>query len=149
MRKPHALTNSERGATAVEFAIVTPIVLMFFIFAMYGGFLVFYNAVGDHVARTVVRQVSIPVSRSGTDYPDQGASGGTTVNDSAKKAAGSLLPDPTSVTVTSARDSVSPGDEVTVTVTYKVSVLGFLSHAMWFLPNADDTVTRTATARRE
>jgi Flp pilus assembly protein TadG len=141
--------DREAGATAVEFAIVFPVVLMFILFAMYGGFIVFYGAVADHVARTVVRQVSIPTSSTGSTYPDQGTSGGATVRDDANKAASGLLPGPTDVSVTSARDAVNPGDEVTVTVTYKPGALGFLSRVMWFLPDANDSITRTATARRE
>jgi hypothetical protein len=133
----------------VEFAIVFPVVLMFIIFAMYGGFVVFYGAVADHVARSVARQVSIPTTSSGSTYPDQGTAGSATVRDDADKAASGLLPGPSDVTVTSARDNVVPGDEVTVTVTYKPRALGFLGRVMWFLPGADDSINRTATARRE
>ena len=141
--------RDERGATAVEFALVAPIVLMFILFTMYGGFAVFYGAVADHVARTVARQVSIPTSSDGMSYPDQGSSGQATVRADANKAAGTLLPNPDSVTVTSARPQAGPGDEVTVTVTYKPSALGFLKGVMWFLPGGKDQITRTATARRE
>jgi Flp pilus assembly protein TadG len=133
----------------MEFALVVPVVLMFIAFALYGGFLLYYRAVADHVARQVARQVAIPVTSSGSSYPDQGSDGSANLRAAANKAAGGLLPDPTSVTVTSARSSVAPGDEVTVTVTYKPSGLRFITGVLWFLPETDDTVSRTASARRE
>ena len=149
MRRTRPVAADERGTTAVEFAIVAPVLFMFILFAMYGGLLVFYGAVADHVARQVARQVAIPTSSTGSAYPDQGGGGSATVQDAASRAAIGLMPDPGSVTVTSARDSVAPGDEVTVTVTYHPPGLKFLKGVMWFLPGRDDSVTRTATARRE
>ena len=69
----------EEGATAVEFALIFPLVVLVCFFALYGGLFFFYSAVADHVARTVARQVSIPVGATGTTYPD--ANPATVVSD--------------------------------------------------------------------
>jgi Flp pilus assembly protein TadG len=149
MMRKRVDTRSEEGTTAVEFALVAPVLLMFILFAMYGGFVVYYGAVADHVSRTVARQVAIPVGATNSTYPDQGSGGQSTVRAAANHAAGTLLPDPTSVTVTSSRGNPTPGDQVTVTVTYKPPVLSFLNKVMWFLPGGKDGISRTATERRE
>ena len=141
--------RDDRGATAVEFAICFPVVLMFVLMAMYGGMYVFYGAMADHVARTVARDVAIPTTRTGSAYPDEGGSGQATVEQRARRAAAGLLPDPTTVTVTSARTNVAPGDEVTVTVSYEPSALEFVSGLLWFLPDPSEGITRSASARRE
>ena len=141
--------RDDRGATAVEFAICLPVVLMFIFMAMYGGMYVFYGAMADHVAREVARDVSIPTTKTGSSYPDQGSSGQASVEQRAKRAAAGLLPDPTTVTVTPARTNVAPGDEVTVTVSYDPGALGVISGVLWFLPDPSEGITRSASARRE
>lgn len=135
--------KKDEGATALEFALVFPVVAFVCFMALYGAMFFYYGAVADHVARSVARQVSIPVGQSGSAYPDATAG---TIATNAKKAAGGLLPNPTSATATRAPATGTPkqGDFVTVTVTYKLplfsSIPGFSSL---------DTITRSSSARRQ
>jgi Flp pilus assembly protein TadG len=137
------INAKDEGATAVEFALVFPVVAMVCFAALYGALFFFYSAVADHVARSVARHVSIPVGQSGSAYPDATA-GAIATN--AKNAAGSLLPDPTSAVSTRTPSTGSPkqGDFVTVTVTYKLPLFSSLPGL-----SALDTITRSASARRQ
>jgi Flp pilus assembly protein TadG len=141
------VTRRDEGATALEFAIVFTVVLAVCFFALYGAMFFFYGAIADHVARSVARQVSIPVAQSGSGYPDATAS--TVVSD-AKAAAGSLLPNPTSAVATASPSTGTPaqGDLVTVTVTYKLPVLSNLASVIPGL-SAIDTISRSASERRQ
>jgi Flp pilus assembly protein TadG len=133
----------DEGATALEFALVFPVVAMVCFMALYGALFFFYGAVADHVARSVARQVSIPVGQSGSGYPD--AAPGTVVTD-AKNAASGLLPDPTTAVATKAPSTGTPkqGDFVTVTVSYNLPLFSSLPGLSSF-----DTITRSASARRQ
>jgi Flp pilus assembly protein TadG len=136
----------DEGATAVEFALVLPVIVVVSFFALYGAMFFFYSAVADHVARSVVRQVSIPTGQSGSAYPD--ASAATVVTD-AKDAAGGLLPDPTTAVATSSpTGSAQPGDLVTITVTYKLPVLASISSVIPGFSSIT-TITRSASERRQ
>lgn len=137
----------DEGATALEFAIVSPVVLAVIFFALYGAMYFFYGAIADHVARTVARQVSIPISQTGSGYPD---SNQTTLQNDAKSAAGSLIPNPTTVSAVSSGSTGTPqeGDFVTVTVTYKLPVLDQLASLIPGM-SALDSITRSASERRQ
>jgi Flp pilus assembly protein TadG len=137
----------DEGATALEFAIVLPVLLAVCFFALYGAMFFFYGALADHVARTVARQVSIPIAQSGSGYPD--ASAATVVAD-AKSAVGSLMPNPTSAVAASSPATGTPaqGDLVTVTVTYKLPLLSNLATVVPGL-SAIDTISRSASERRQ
>jgi Flp pilus assembly protein TadG len=141
--------RADRGATAVEFALCFPIVLMAILMTMYGGLYVFYGAMADNVARKVARDISIPTTRSGGTYPDQGAGGQSAVEGKARDAAKGLIPNPTAVTVASTRPDVAPGDEVTVTVSYQPGALNVITNVLWFLPDPAEGITSSASARRE
>jgi Flp pilus assembly protein TadG len=154
MMKRAELTMSRRsdarrdeGATAVELALILPVVLAVLFFILYGALFFFYSAVADHVARSVARQVSVPVGQTGTSYPD--ASAGVVAAD-AKKTGGSLIPDPSTVTTTTLPASATPaeGDLVTVTVTYHLPVLSDLGHIIPGLSSIT-TITRSSTERRQ
>ncbi|HEX3705355.1 MAG TPA: TadE/TadG family type IV pilus assembly protein [Mycobacteriales bacterium] len=138
-----ARTRKEDGATAVEFALVLPVLVTTIFFALYGGLYFYYGAMADHVARTVARQVSIPVGQTGSAYPDANAA---TVVADAKAAAGTLIPNPSTATATSLPATSSPeeGDMVTVTVTYKLPVLDLMPGF-----GGIDTITRSASERRQ
>jgi Flp pilus assembly protein TadG len=133
----------DEGATALEFALVFPVVAMVCFTALYGAMFFFYSAVADHVARSVARQVSIPVGQSGSPYPDANAA---TVMADAKNAAGALIPDPTSAVATRTPSTGTPkqGDFVTVTVTYKIPLFSSLPGL-----SSLETITRSASARRQ
>ncbi|HWC35574.1 MAG TPA: TadE family protein [Mycobacteriales bacterium] len=137
----------DEGATAVELAIVLPVVVAVCFFALYGAMFFFYGAVADHVARSVARQVSIPTGQSGSAYPD--ASAATVLSD-AKSAASGLLPDPTSAAATSSGHGATPvqGDLVTVTVTYKLPLLSNLATVIPGLSSIS-TVSSSASERRQ
>jgi Flp pilus assembly protein TadG len=137
----------DEGATAVEFAIVLPVVLTTVFFALYGAMFFYYSAVADHVARSVARQVSIPIAQTGSGYPD--ASAATVLND-ARADAGGLIAAPTSAVATSSGATSTPqeGDLVTVTVTYQLPVLSQLASVVPGL-SAISTITRSATERRQ
>jgi Flp pilus assembly protein TadG len=139
--------ESDSGATAVEFALVFPVVVSVLFFTLYGALFFFYSAIADHVARSVAREVSIPVGQTGTAYPD--ATPGVVAED-AKQTAGSLIPTPSDVSTTSEPATSTPqeGDLVTVTVTYRLPVLTELSSVIPGLSGID-SLTRSATDRRE
>jgi hypothetical protein len=107
----------------------------------------YYSAVADHVARSVARQVSIPIAQTGSGYPD--ASAATVLND-ARADAGGLIAAPTSAVATSSGATSTPqeGDLVTVTVTYQLPVLSQLASVVPGL-SAISTITRSATERRQ
>jgi Flp pilus assembly protein TadG len=132
----------DEGAAAVELAIVLPVVLSVCFFALYGAMYFFYSAIADHVARTVARQVSIPVGETGSGYPD---SNQATVLSDARAAAGTLMPDPTSASSTG---TAAEGKFVTVTVTYKLPLLSNLASVIPGM-SAIDSITRTASERRQ
>ena len=138
-----AKKGRDDGTTAVEFALVLPVLVTTVFFALYGSMYFFYGAMADHVARTVVREVSIPVGQSGSGYPDASAA---TVTADAKSVAGTLIPNPTSVVSTSLPANGSPkeGDMVTVTDTYKLPLLDVLPFF-----GSYDTITRSASERRQ
>jgi Flp pilus assembly protein TadG len=139
-------TNNDSGATAVEMAMILPVLMLTLFFSLYGAMYFFYSAVADHVARSVARQVSIPVGQTGSAYPD--ATPGTVADDAAKTA-GSLLPNPTSVTTSSLpAGAAAEGDLVTVTVTYKLPVLSQLGSLVPGLTGIE-TITRASTERRQ
>jgi len=145
--------DREEGATALEFALVLPIIVVVTFFALYGAMFFFYSAMADHVARSVARQVSIPTGQSGSSYPDANP---TTVLTDVKNAAGSLIPDPSpscgtdQTGATSHGRSATPrqGDLVTVTVTYKLPLLSQLASAVPGLSSIE-CITRSASERRQ
>jgi Flp pilus assembly protein TadG len=139
-RRAALRTRRDEGATAVEFALVFPVVVAVCFFALWGALFFYYSAVADHVARTVVRQVSIPV---GGTYPDHNAA--TVVSD-AKAAAGTLIPTPTKAVAVSSPATADPdeGDLVTVTVTYKLPVLSMIPGL-----SSIDSISRSASERRQ
>ncbi len=141
-----AAAKRDDGATALEFAIVLPVVVAVMFFALYGAMYFFYGAIADHVARTVAREVSIPIAGN-SDYPDEHS--GMVAAD-ANSAAGSLMPNPTSVTTSSQPSTGNPeqGDFVTVTVTYKLPLLDQLGSVIPGLSSID-TMTRSASERRQ
>jgi Flp pilus assembly protein TadG len=152
-RRLRAAARRDEGATALEFAIVLPVVLSVMFFALYGAMFFFYGAIADHVARTVSRVVSIPVTGNSA-YPDVNCQSGQTcpaITAAAEKAAGSLLPNPTDAVVTwapSNGQAPEQGDLVTVTVTYKLPLLDQLASVIPGL-SAIDTMTRSASERRQ
>lgn len=142
----HAAIRDE-GATALEFALVLPVIVVVTFFALYGAMFFFYSAVADHVARSVARQVSIPTGQSGSAYPD--ATAATVVTD-AKNAAGGFIPNPDSAVATKSPSTGTPqqGDMVTVTVTYKLPVLSSISSVIPGFSSIT-TITRSASERRQ
>jgi Flp pilus assembly protein TadG len=140
MRRPDRSRRSDAGATAIEFALVAPVVLLLIFAALYGAFYYFYVAAASHVARSVARDASIPEHRV---YPS--AADEMTV---AKQAAGAMLPAPTSVSVVPVT-TVHEGNAVTVTVTYDLPALMQVGRALPFLPRPGGVITRTVTVRYE
>lgn len=143
-----SLRNGKRdeGATAIEFALVLPVLLAIVLFTLYGALYLYYAAVAEHVARSAVRDATLPTQGNST-YPSDSA-----VYTAAKDAGSALMPDPTSVQVTEPSDASNPpreGDPVTVTVTYQLPAVATVARALWFLPTPTSTITRTATGRRE
>lgn len=133
-------SRDEHGATAVEFALVAPIVILLIFAALYGGFYYYYTAAAAHVARAAARDAAIP---DHGHYPS--AADEMVV---AKQAAGRMLPAPTSLTV-QPNPAVGEGNEVTVTVTYQLPALVQVGKVLPFLPHPDGVVTKTVTVRYE
>lgn len=131
--------RKDDGATAVEFALVAPVVFLLIFVVVYAGMYYFYAAVADHVARAVARDASIP--NHGV-YPSQ--SDETTV---AQRAAGTLLPAPTTIGLSST-PRAAEGNELTVTVRYDIPGLSTVGQLLPFLPKSG-TLTRSVTVRYE
>jgi Flp pilus assembly protein TadG len=131
--------RKDTGATAVEFALVAPVVFLLIFAVVFAGMYFFYAAVADHIAREVARDASIP---SHGAYPTE--SDERTV---ASNSAGTLLPAPTTVDLT---PTTTPGEgnELTVTVTYDVPGLAAVGQLLPFLPKSGQ-LTRTVTVRYE
>jgi Flp pilus assembly protein TadG len=131
--------RKDEGATALEFALVAPVLFILIFVVIYAGMYYFYAAVADHVARAVARDASIP---SHGVYP-------TEVDEKAvaDSTAGTLLPSPTSVGLSST-PRAAEGDELTVTVTYDIPGLTTVGQLLRFLPKSG-TLTRTVTVRYE
>jgi Flp pilus assembly protein TadG len=140
-----AMRRDDSGATAVELALALPVFLAFVLFTLYAGLYLYYAAVAEHVARDAVRDAAIPMTGT-SDYPPV-----SEVQDRATHVGGALIPTPTSVDIASDPAGAAPreGDEVTVTVTYDLPAVAAVANAMWFLPSAPTSVTRSASARRE
>lgn len=131
--------RKDDGATAVEFAIVAPILFLTIFAVIYAGMYFFYAAVADHIARVVARDASIPSHGS---YPS--ASDETAL---ASNTAGTLLPAPTSISLTPT-PTAAEGNELTVTVTYDIPGLTTIEGLLPFMP-ATGHLTRTVTVRYE
>lgn len=131
--------RKDDGATAVEFALVAPVLFIFIFVVIYAGMYYFYSAVADHVARAVARDASIP---SHGIYPSEADEQAL-----AHSTAGSLLPSPTSVGLSST-PRAAEGNELTVTVTYDIPGLSTVGRLLPFLPKTS-TLTRTVTVRYE
>lgn len=144
MRHPSHWSRDD-GATAVEFALVFPVLAAIVLMTIYGALYVFYAAVAEHVARVAVRDASLPVAGTST-YPTP-----TDVAATAANTGGSLIPNPTSITIASnpANNPPLEGDEVTVTVTYDLPAVAAVAKALWFIPAPPTSITRMASARRE
>lgn len=143
MARPTRL-RSDSGATAVEFAVAFPVLLVVVCMALYGGLYLYYAAVAEHVARDAARDASIPVAGTATYPSDSG------VSREATHAGDTLIPNPTSVSVTSTPgDPPREGDEVTVAVTYDLPAVAEAAKLLWFIPSPPTSITRTASARRE
>jgi len=139
--------KDDSGATAVEFALVFPVVLMVMMFALYGAMYFYYSAVAGHVARTVTRQISIPVGQTGSTYPAEDLA---SLKSRADNVGGSMIPNVSGVSAHNQGNDPTPeeGDLVTVTITYKLPVMTQLAS---FIPglSAIDTISQTATERRQ
>jgi Flp pilus assembly protein TadG len=139
--------TDDTGATAAEFALVFPVILMVTFFALYGAMYFYYSAVAGHVARTVTRQLSIPVGQTGNSYPVEDA---TSLISRADSVGGTMIPNASNATAHNQGNDLTPeeGDLVTVTITYKLPVMSQLASVIPGL-SAIDTISQTATERRQ
>lgn len=134
--------RGDDGATAVEVALVLPLLLM-----LLGGILVFglrmtYGALATHTAEVGLRDATL---RTSAGYPSE-----SDVRDGVEAMAiTDLLGDPDSVTlaVTSTTTRKRQGDRVTVTVAYDVpavraaaGIVPFLSSTLESLATIEQTV---------
>lgn len=144
MRPTSALRRDEKGATAVEFAIVFPLALLFIGVLLFLGLRGLAAAVANDAARDGARYASMRSSNNAPFPSDSDIASYV-----ADEETPSWLPAPT-VVVTS--DGDGGGSQVTVTVTYEN--IGFLAAAGSFLEavgvtDSADDVSKTATVRRE
>lgn len=131
--------RKDDGATAVEFALVAPIVFLLIFVVIYAGMYFFYAAVADHIAQVVARDAAVPSHGAYPSADDEDAL--------ARSKAGTLLPAPTSVDLTPT-PSAAEGNELTVTVTYDIPGLSTVSQLLPFLPKSG-TLSRAVTVRYE
>jgi Flp pilus assembly protein TadG len=140
-RRRSAREDRDRGATAVEFSIVLPVVLTVIFFTLYGALFFYYSAIADHVAQTVARQASLPALGTTTDYPSAAQ-----VTTDASNVGGPMIAKPFSVTATG---GTAEGDLVTVTVVYHLPVLSQVFSWANISGSSIDTITRTVQERRQ
>lgn len=141
-------SRDDRGATAVETAIVLPVTLALLAGVFVFGLHMAYAGIADHAARVGLRTASV---RTGRTYASQ-----TDVENKIKGLApSSFMGNPTSVVLSSVNPGTpGQGDEVSVSVTYDVP--GLVS-AINLLPTKDlrdafagfAVITRTASGRKE
>jgi len=140
LRHRASATTGDSGATAVEFALVAPIVILLVFGTLYGAVYAYYSAVAAHVARVVARDAAIPEHGVYPSTADE-----LTVADN---ATGDMMPDPTSVSITPT-PAVGEGNAVTVTITYDLPALVQIGRVFPFAPQPSGVVTRTVTVRYE
>lgn len=139
--------SDERGATAVELAIILPLVLLFVGLLLFGGFYALYASTADHAASEAARYASIRQGNSSSaPYPTE-AEVAAMVNADVLPG---FVPD-AEILLTSLSEDPNEGDRVTVTI--HLEDLPVLSIASGFLSavglDGFDDITRTASGRRQ
>ncbi len=138
--------NRERGAVALEFALILPVTLLLLFGLMYTGFYSFVAASAQNAAREAARYASVPSRHSwNPDYPTD-----TEITDHARDAVPSWARGDVAIDVSDA-GSERPGSVVTVTVSYsEIPLFGALSGLLGNVGLDGATgITRAATGRRE
>lgn len=167
-------TRDDRGAVAVEFALVFPLAVMMLAFITGIGVWVFWSALADNATRSATRYASVPNTAGHWPKGNASVDGMSSVTDFAGGAYGGLLGTPTTLVGSNCHDR-SPGDEsncepaslgltagvqcqhtgdlLTVRVSYHVPGLSGLQSLINAMPGVDlnglSTVTHTARARCE
>lgn len=145
---------AERGASAVEFALVLPILMSLMGIVLATGLRMVYKGLAEHEVRTVVRTASIRTTSSqSSPYPDNTAANRLALcGQGALPLPGATFSASTDCVIVKSPNVSSPfeGDLVTVTLTYHVTVIQKL---VGFLPGniltGLSTVTSSASAYRE
>ena len=155
----------DRGAVAVEFALVFPLAIVILAFTTALGLRVFWSSLSDNAARSAARYAAVPFANGTYPTDDQ-------IKDHVKNAYGGLLGTPTSVVILNCRsyqptdeslceteDNRAPtppgraGDLVTVTIKWQVPGIQGMQSLVNAIPGFDvsgfSSVTQTARARRE
>jgi Flp pilus assembly protein TadG len=111
--------RSERGATAVEFALIAPLVLFLIGALLALGFYGVFNAIVQNAVREAARFAAVPVDPYADLYPSEDA-----VRAHLVAEAPSVMGSPSSFALRrTGGSSPGNGDIVTVTVTYRTPVL--------------------------
>jgi Flp pilus assembly protein TadG len=111
--------RSERGAMAVEFALIAPLVLFLIGALLALGFYGVFNAIVQNAVREAARFAAVPVDPYADLYPSEDA-----VRAHLVAEAPSVMGSPSSFALTrTGGSSPGNGDIVTVTVTYRTPVL--------------------------
>ena len=142
-------SRDDRGATAVEFALVVPLALL-----LIGSIVTFalhmtYSALADHAARVALKKAVI---RTSAGYPTEAQVRQT----AADLFAAGLLGSPTDLDMTRGGGTapVGQGDTVTIRVTYDLPAVRSAAGLVPFAGLRDRlvdlaTVSRTAEGRAE
>ena len=118
-------THRQRGAAAVEFALVLPVLVALLLGIMEFGYMFYAQASVSNAARAGVRNYAINYATSGAE---------TTSKDFAK----SMTPDPTKATATMTATCSSAGTEATMVITYKfTSPTGLLGNSVTLTGTGD------------
>ena len=152
----HAPPDSrDRGAVAVEFALLLPLALLIIFFTLALGLRTFYAAAAEFVARDVARQGSIETGPGLVrSYPNQAE-----LQDKARGSLGGAVLSRATVTRTLVTDpgvsQSGEGDLLTVTVTSAVPGVAGLQAFVNAVPGPPlnlsflSTVSQSATVRLE
>jgi hypothetical protein len=161
----------DRGAVAVEFALVFPLAVMMLAFLAAIGMRVLWGSLADNATRAATRYASVPNYAGQYPHSDASSNGMQSVTSTASGAYGGMLGGATVMgSVCSAADESNcepsvlalnssfqcdrPGHLVTVQVSYHVPGLSGLQGLINAIPGAPDvtaldTVTNVARARCE
>jgi Flp pilus assembly protein TadG len=145
---------AERGASAVELALVLPILMSVLGIVLTTGLRMVYVGLAEHEARTVVRTASIrTTSSSSSPYPDNTAANRLALcGQGAISLPGTTFSPSTGCVITKDPNVSSPseGDLVTVTLTYQATIIQkFVGWLPANILNGLSTITASASASRE
>jgi Flp pilus assembly protein TadG len=127
MSRPERVMSSQRGASALEFALLLPMLLSVMAMVLATGLRMMYAGLAEHEARTLARTTGIrTTSSSASPYPDDTSAHRLTLcGQGAIAVPGATFNPSTDCSIVKQPNSAVPmeGDIVTVTLTYRLTAV--------------------------